>query len=113
MATEWRGTFAKRDRSLNSHAHRRLRSELIGLARSAPSAGGSPAGRKRKPRTRSSLEISPSAPSPRLAGEFGACQNRQWLRCSSAECEEALMAQVTIAPPNIKTLADLLKRLGD
>ena len=34
------------------------------------------------------------------------------MRRAIAPCEEALMAQATIAPPTIKTLADLRRRLG-
>jgi Uma2 family endonuclease len=50
--------------------------------------------------------------SPYLAGKTAGCQNGDQTHRGPVNREKAAMSQATIAPPEIKTLADLRKRLG-
>jgi Uma2 family endonuclease len=49
---------------------------------------------------------------PSLAAQTATRQNDRWKRQAIRNREKAVMSQATIAPPDIKTLADLQRRLG-
>src|SRR5271154_2310928 len=49
---------------------------------------------------------------PSLAQGYDTRQNSGWLHRGNRNHGEAVMSQATIAPPEIKTLADLRRRLG-
>ncbi len=97
-----------------SGAFARANATQIGLSLISPESFGTLIGADH-PISRSTAVTSGPAltfASPSLAEEAARCQNGTVVHRGIANREEAVMSQATIAPPEIKTLADLRERLG-